>query len=219
LIAAASTLSPPRVRKCLRAAVRDLYEESWRLMLLNGALGGYLVAVVAVAVYAPIALVLLVGAGPLLAGVVRAAVTIVEEGSINFVEVADGYRRTWRRGLILAALGVVVVAVTIFAAAFYGGGGVLSWPLAVLVLYLAGIYALHQLLLWPITCRDPERPLRDTAREAGILLVRRPVAVVALGLALFVVNVLGLALGVLPFLTFTIAYSALAAARFALGEE
>jgi hypothetical protein len=219
LIAAASTLPAPRVRKCLRAAVRDLYEESWRLMLLNGALGAYLVAVFAVGIYAPIAFVLLVGAGPLLAGVVRAAVTIVEEGSLSFVDVADGYRRTWRRGFLLATLGAAFAALTVAATAFYGGGGVFSWPLAVLVLYLAGIFALHQLLLWPIACRNPERPLRDAARQAGILLVHRPAATVALGLGLLVVNVLGLVLGALPFLTFTIAYSALAATRFAFGEE
>jgi hypothetical protein len=188
-------------------------------MLLNGALGAYLVAVFAVGIYAPIAFVLLVGAGPLLAGVVRAAVTIVEEGSLSFVDVADGYRRTWRRGFLLAALGAVFAGLTVAATAFYGAGGVFSWPLAVLVLYLAGIYALHQLLLWPIACRDPERPLREAARQAGILLVHRPVATVALGLGLLVVNVLGLVLGALPFLTFTIAYSALAATRFAFGEE
>ena len=219
MIAAASTLPAPRVRRCLRAALRDLYEESWRLMLLNGALGAYLVVVLSVAIYAPIALVLLLGAGPLLAGLVRASVTIVEEGSLSFVDIADGYRRTWRRGLVLAALGAVFVVATIAAAAFYGGAGLLAWPFAVLVLYVAGIFGLHQLLVWPLALRDPARPLRDVARDAGILLVRRPAATVGLGLVLFMVNLLGLVLGAIPFLTFTIAYTALAATRFAFGEE
>jgi hypothetical protein len=109
--------------------------------------------------------------------------------------------------------------VTIAAIAFYGGSGSLAWPLAVLVLYLSGIFVLHQLLLWPIACRDLERPLRDAARGAAFLLVQRPVASIALALALLVVNVVGLALGALPFLTLTIAYSALAATRFVLGGE
>jgi hypothetical protein len=42
------------------------------------------------------------------------------------------------------------------------------------------------------------------------------VAALVLGLALLLVNVAGLVLGVLPFLTLTPAYTALAAARFAL---
>jgi hypothetical protein len=42
------------------------------------------------------------------------------------------------------------------------------------------------------------------------------VAATGLALALLLVNLAGLAAAVLPFLTMTIAYSALAAARFAL---
>ena len=69
----------------------------------------------------------------------------------------------------------------------------------------------------PTWCgQDPERPLRHALRDAGVALLRRPVATTGLGVALLLVNLLGLALGVLPFLTITIAYSALAAARFVL---
>jgi hypothetical protein len=48
------------------------------------------------------------------------------------------------------------------------------------------------------------------------VLIRRPAAVTGLGLALLAVNVAGVLLAVLPLLTMTIAYSALAAARFVL---
>ena len=46
--------------------------------------------------------------------------------------------------------------------------------------------------------------------------MRRPWTTLGLGLALLAVNLIGLVLAVLPFLTMTIAYSALASARFAL---
>jgi hypothetical protein len=71
--------------------------------------------------------------------------------------------------------------------------------------------------LWPIALRDGAPRLRAAAVDAGVLLVSRPAAVTGLGLALLVVNLLGVVAAVLPFLTVTIAYSALAAARFALG--
>ena len=62
-----------------------------------------------------------------------------------------------------------------------------------LVLYLGAIFALYQLLLWPLAVRDCRRPLRAAAAEAGIMLVRRPAAAVVLGLALLAVNLVGLA--------------------------
>jgi hypothetical protein len=48
------------------------------------------------------------------------------------------------------------------------------------------------------------------------VLLRRPAATTGLGVALLAVNLVGLVAAVLPFLTMTIAYSALAAARFTL---
>lgn len=216
IAAAPPRIEAPRVGECLRRAVRDFYEESWRLVTLNAIFTGYVLVVLSVAVYVPAALVLLVGAGPLAAAVVYAAVTIVDEGSLTYRETFAGLRRCWRRGLVLGAAVLAAVVVSGFALQFYAGSGPLAWPLAVLVLYLAGACGLYQLLLWPLAVQDTERPLRDALRDAGVALLRRPVATTGLGVALLFVNLLGLALGVLPFLTMTIAYSALAAARFVL---
>ena len=105
------------------------------------------------------------------------------------------------------------------ALGFYAGAGALAWPLAVLALYLGAIFALYQLLLWPLAVRDRARPLREVAAEAGTALARRPARRSALGLALLAVNALGIVAAVLPFLTMTIAYSALAAARFAIAPQ
>jgi hypothetical protein len=216
MIAVVEPVPAPGVGHVLRRAVRDFYEESWRLVLLNSLLSAYVLAVLAVAVEVPAALVLLLGAGPLAAALVSAAVIVVETGSLTFLEVFGGLRRCWLRGLVLAGSLAVAALATVLAFRFYGDAGAFAWPLAVLVLYLGGIFALYQLVLWPLAIRDCERPLPDAATEAGLVLVRRPAAVVGLGLALLVVNVVGIIAAVLPFLTMTIAYSALAAARFAL---
>jgi hypothetical protein len=216
MIAAAEAVRPPGVGTVLRRSARDFYEESWRLVILNSALSVYVLAVLGLAVYIPPALLLLLGAGPLAAGLVSAAVIIVETGSLTVGEVTGSLRRTWRRGLALGALTGFVAGATFTALRFYGAASTFAWPLAVLVLYVTGIFAVYQLLLWPLAIRDSARPLREVAADAAVALLRRPLAAVGLALALLVVNLVGLAAAVLPFLTMTIAYSALAAARFAV---
>lgn len=209
-------LTVPRVGGVLRRSARDFYEESWRLVILNTALSAYVLAVLALATAAPPALALLIGAGPLAATLVSAAVILVDTGSLTVVEATGGLRRCWRRGLALGSMVALAGMATFVALRFYGDAGPLAWPLAVLVFYLGGVFAVYQLLLWPLALRDCDRPLREVAAEAAVALLRRPVASVALAAALLVVNAAGLVLAVLPFLTMTIAYSALAAARFAL---
>ena len=93
MTAALDVARPPGVGQVLRRAVRDFYEESWRLVLLNTALSAYVLGVLGIAAVFTPALVLLLGAGALLAGLVSAAVTVVETGSLTFVETAGGIRR------------------------------------------------------------------------------------------------------------------------------
>jgi hypothetical protein len=218
MIAAAPHVEPPPgVGESLRRAVRDFYEESWRLVLLNSLFSVCVLLVLVLALYVPPAIVLLVATGPLLAWLVAAAVIVVDEGSLTFVETAHALRQTWRRGLVLGAIVVGALLLSGFAFWFYAGRGSVAWPLAVLVLYLVGLFGLFQLLLWPLVVRSPERALRDVARDAGVALVRRPGATTGFGVAVLLVNLAGLALGVLPFLMLTIAYTALAAARFTRG--
>ena len=213
---AVSAVREPGMGEVLRRAARDFYEESWRLVLLNSLLSAYVLSVLAIATFVPLALVLLVGAGWPAAALVSASVIVVETGSLTLQEVADSVRRCWRRGLVIAAAFAAAAIATVVSFRFYGDAGTLAWPLAVVVVYLAAIFLLYQLLLWPLAIRDHHRPLGDVAVEAAIVLLRRPLAVLVLGLALLIVNVAGLVLAVLPFLTMTIAYSTLAAARFTL---
>jgi hypothetical protein len=82
--------------------------------------------------------------------------------------------------------------------------------------YLLLVFGLFQLVLWPLAVFELTFPIRQVAADAGRTLLMRPVQSIVLGLALIVINVAGLVAAVMPFLTITIAYSCLAAARFAL---
>jgi hypothetical protein len=118
-------------------------------------------------------------------------------------------------GLIVA----VVTAAGAFAIADYGSRQAAAWPLAFLTGYVLAAVALVQLHLWPLAAAHPDDSLRALLARAGTAVVRRPGATLRLGLVLLLVNLLGLAAAVMPFLTLTIAYSFLAAAHFALAPE
>ena len=85
-----------------------------------------------------------------------------------------------------------------------------------LVVYLIAVFVVYQIHLWRSPSASRSGPSARVVAEAGIALGRRPWTTLGLGLALLAVNLIGLVLAVLPFLTMTIAYSALASARFAL---
>jgi len=186
------------VRAALRHALHDLYEQSWRLALLNTALSAVVLAVLALASYAPIALVLGIGIGPLLAALMHCAVCLVRDGELRFATAIEGVRVAVRS---------------------YGSSGAFTWPLAFVAAYLLAFFLVLQLVLWPLAVAERERPLRGLLADAGTELVRRPAASMGLALALLLINALGAAAAVLPLLTVTVAYSFVAAARFALPSQ
>lgn len=204
------------VRAALRHALRDMYEQSWRLVILNTALSAVVLAILVLASYAPIALVLGVGLGPFVAALMHCAVFLVREQELRLGCAIEGVRLHWRRGLELAALTGVVALAGIVAVRAYASAGTLAWPLAFVVAYLLALFLVFQLLLWPLAVAERERSLRRVLADAGTALVRRPGASVGLALSLLLINALGAAAAVLPLLTMTVAYSFVAAARFAL---
>jgi hypothetical protein len=206
------------VGAALRTSLRDFYEQSWRLVLLNSALSAVVLAVLLLGSYAPLALLLGIGVGPLVAGLMHCAVTLVRDGELRLGCALEGVRLHWRRGLELAALAGVVVAAGLIAVRTYGSAGVAVWPLAFVAAYLVALFLVFQLLVWPLAVAERELPLRRVLADAGIALARRPAASIGLALALLLVNALGAAAAVLPFLTVTVAYSFVAAARFALPQ-
>ena len=207
------------VRAALRHALRDMYEQSWRLVILNTALSAVVLAVLVLASYAPIALVLGIGVGPLVAALMHCAVSLVRDQELRLGCALEGVRLHWLRGLQLAALVGVVVLAGIVAVRIYGSSGTLAWPLAFVVAYLLAFFLVFQLVLWPLAVAERDRSLIGVLADAGVALVRRPGASVGLAFALLLINALGAAAAVLPLLTMTVAYSFVAAARFALPPQ
>ena len=204
-----------RPGQALRLALHDLYANSWRLVPMNAALGVIVVAVAAAAVSARPLVVLAVLAGPLVAALVHCAVTLAREERVTFADWREGLRLHWRRGLLLGAGGALLAFAGIFAVRFYSGSHLL-WPLAFLTVYVVALLGIFQLLLWTLAIAEPSRSLHASARAALELVARRPGSTLLLGLALLLINAVGLAAAVMPFLTLTIAYSFVATAHFAL---
>jgi hypothetical protein len=202
----------------LRMAVRDLYAQSWRLVLVNAALGLALVVALLLAAANPVALVLVPLTGPLAAALVHCAVTVVRDGELRLGDALAGLRLHWRRGLLLGAGLVAVVALGATAIRFYAGSPA-AWPLAFVTLYLLAALLLFEVLVWTLAVAEPAAPLRLAARDAAVLFASRPGATLSIGLALLAVNAAGIAAALMPFLTLTIAFSFLAAARFVLPVE
>lgn len=202
----------------LRCAIRDLFQNSWRLVPVNAALGAVLVAV-GIAAYAVHALLLLaVLAGPVAAALVHCAVVLVRMETVRLADARAGLRLHWRLGLQLGAAGLALVVLGALAIRFYARLG-FGWPLAFLTLYLLLGLGVYLAMVATVAVADPGRPLRPAVYEAAALAARRPTATLLLGLSLLLVNAAGLAAGVMPFLTLTVAYSFVAVAHFTLPKE
>ena len=204
------------VHRALEAAAADFYRQSWRLAILNALLGLMLAAIVLAALATPVAVVLGVVLGPFAAALMHCAVTLAATEELRLAEWLTGLRRHWRRGFVLAALLVAAWIVGFAAVPFYARAGVWAWPLAAVSAYLVVAFVIFQLAVWPLAVLERERPLPEVLSRAASTVLRRPVGFAALALALLIVNVVGIAAAILPFLTLTIAFSFLASAHFSL---
>jgi hypothetical protein len=200
------------VGRALKEALRDMYEQSWRLLLLNLALSAVAAAALLAGSYATPALLLLVGVGPFAAALMHCAVTVQQTDELRMGDAVVGLRLHWRRGLALGALVAAASVLVVASLSFYSAR---AWPVAILSFYVALMFGVWQIHLWPLAVARRRDRFADVLRAAGLELVRRPFASIGLAFALLLVNAAG-AIGVLPVLTLTIAYSALAAAHFVL---
>jgi hypothetical protein len=199
----------------LGAALRGMWEHSWRLLLANAALSAVVVPLLLAALWFPPALVAAaVVAGPLAMALMHCAVSLVEDEDLSLRCWPAGLRLHWRRGLALGAGCGLVFAAGVVALTTYGGAGQLV--LAVVVVYVLLAFAAYQVPLWPLAVAERAAPLGDVLKAAADVLLRSPVPTVALALVLLVVNLAGAAAALMPLLTLTLAYSSLAAAHFAL---
>jgi hypothetical protein len=198
----------------LRAALGDLYRQSWRFFLLNAALSAFVVPIAVAGLWVPLAWLALAAAGPLAAALMHCAVVAAVTDELRLRDALVGLRLHWRRGLVLGCALAGAAVAGGYAVSFYAHRGILV--LAVLALYLLLVLAAFQLVLWPLAVFEFAAPIGSVFRDALRTLLQRPLQTSVLALALLAVNVAGLAAAVMPFLTLTIAYSCLAAARFVL---
>jgi hypothetical protein len=204
-----------RVGTALRLAGRDLFDNSWRLVPVNAALGVVLVGVGLLTVAVHAALVLAVLAGPLAAALLHCAVTLVRTGNVALADAWEGLRLHWRRGLQLGAATTALVVLAALAVRVYARMA-LGWPLAFLTVYIVVLLGIFVVVVATFAVAEPDKPLRLAAREAAAVGAERPGATLLLGLSLLLVNLAGVAAAVMPFLTVTVAYSFVAVAHFAL---
>ena len=206
-----------RPRDALWHALRDFYEQSWRLVAVNAALGTALVASVLAGLAFPPAAEHLIAVGPIAAALVHCAVTLVRTGDLSFADAWDGLRLHWRRGVVLGAAGAMLLVLGILAIRVYAGSPL--WPLAFLAVYVLVLLGIYELFLWTLAIAWRERALGAVARDTLAIVAARLPAALALGLALLLVNAAGVAAAVMPFLTLTVAYTFLATAHFLLEPE
>lgn len=208
-----------RLRRALQLAAVDLYHQAWRLIVLNVLLGTAIALVVFATLAVRPAIVLAVLVGPVIAAVMHCAVTLAQTEDLRLRELVVGLRRYWRRGIALGAAVLVAAVLGAIAVPFYARAGHFGWILVTLCIYVLLAFALFQLVLWPLAVFDSSRPLSELARDAARAILRRPAASLGLGVALLLINVVGVAAAILPFLTLTIAYSFLVSAHFALPKS
>ncbi len=207
------------LRRALGAAAGDLYHHAWRLVVLNTLLGATLVAVVFASLVARSAILLAILVGPMIAAVMHCTVTLAQTEDLRLGELIVGLRRHWRRGIVLGIALTVAAGLGAVVVPFYARAGTWAWPLAAASLYLLLMFGVFQLALWPLAVLEEGRSLRAVARDAALVLARRPLGFVGLAFALLLVNAVGVAAAILPFLTLTIAYSFLVSAHFALPKN
>lgn len=205
-------------RRALGLACVDLYRNSWKLLLVNAAVGAVLVFVVVLAVAVPALVVLAVLAGPLVAALAHCSVTLVRSGNLAVADAWDGLRLHWRRGFALGVAGVTLGVLGALAVQVYSRSAA-GWPLVFVTLYLVVLLGIYAVVLTTLAVADPGEPLRLAARNAATLVAQRPGATLLLGLALLLVNLAGVAAAVMPFLTITVAYSFVAVAHFVVPPE
>jgi hypothetical protein len=205
--------------RALGVAATDLYHQSWRLIVLNALLAAVLVGVILASLAIRPALILLVLLGPVAAAVMHCTVTLAQTEELRLSEVVVGLRRHWRRGLVLGVLVAAAAILGAIAVPFYTRAGTWAWPLAALSVYVLLVFVLFQLALWPLAVFEDARPFRAVVRDAAFVVGRRPWGFAGLALALLLVNAIGVAAAILPFLTLTIAYSFLVSAHFALPQN
>jgi hypothetical protein len=208
----------PSLGSAVRAAARDVYYHSWRLLPANVVWTVAAILLAVVALVAPAGILLL----PLLAlptaGIFRITTRIARGESVSFWDAVDAWRADVIPTLGLGAgLSLATVVLVANAGTGLSSGSPLGWAFATLAawgLVAAWVFAW---VTWPLLV-DPARaarPAADRLRVAGLLLLAHPVRLGALGLAL-ALFLAASAAAVVALATVSLAFAALVASRYVL---
>ena len=202
----------------LRTSMRDFYFNSWRLAPANLLWGAMLVAALIASPTSLIGLVLLVALAVPTAGIYRMAALIARGEPAAFSDFLEGMRRL---GLVAALIGLAAAALayvlTTNVFVGLGANNPLGWLTTGLALW--GLVGLAMLLTtaWPLLA-DPQRDdirLRDRLTLAGLVVIGRPLRVLALAAVVALVLAVSTVLFALLAMV-SVAYVALVSSRYVL---
>jgi hypothetical protein len=208
----------PSIGGAVRAAARNAYYHSWRLLPANVVWVATAIVLLTATLVVPAALLLL----PLLAlptaGIFRVTTRIARGQAVSFWDAMDAWRIDVGRTLAFgAALTLATLVLGFNVISGLTSESAFGWALATLAAW--GIVATWLLawIGWPLIV-DPDRadrPFGDRLRLAGLLLLAHPVRIGALGVVLAIFLALS-AVAIVALLTISVSFTALVASEFAL---
>ena len=208
----------PSIGGAIRAAGRNAYYHSWRLLPANVVWATVAIALATAVVVSPAAVLLL----PLLAlptaGIFRVTTRIARGQAVSFWDSVDAWRTDVGRTLAFGAglvLATVVLGFNVVTG--LGSASALGWALATMAAWGLVATWLVAWMGWPILL-DPDRidrTFRDRLRLAALLVLAHPLRIGALGavLALFLAVS---TFAIVALATISVSFAALVASQFAL---
>jgi len=178
----------PGLAGTIASAVRDVYVNSWRLVIANLAWGGAFIALYIVGLGAlPLALLCAPLLGLPTISIYRLAALIARGVPVSLSDAFGTWRSLFRPAVVLAG-GLSFTWLVLIANVVLGiaNASLLGWAMATVAVWALVMTALVALAAWPLLA-DPWRDdldLRARVRLATLLVLAHPVRLCLLGLVL-----------------------------------
>jgi uncharacterized membrane protein YesL len=208
----------PSIRGAFRAAARNAYYHSWRLLPANVVWAATAIVLTTAILVVPAAILLL----PLLAlptaGIFRVTTRIARGQAVSFWDAVDAWRVDVGRTLAFGTLvGVVSVMLGFNVVTGLGSESAIGWALATLAAWGVVATWLVAWIGWPLLV-DPDRrdrPFGDRLQLAALLILAHPARIGALGVVLAIFLALS-SIAIVALVTISVSFAALVASEFAL---
>jgi uncharacterized membrane protein YesL len=208
----------PSIAGAIRAAGRNAYYHSWRLLPANIVWAASALVLTAAVLTVPAALLLL----PLLAlptaGIFRVTTRIARGQAVSFWDAIDAWHTNVRESLAFGAALVAASAVLGFnIVSGLGSESVIGWALATLAAWGIVVTWLVAWIGWPLLV-DPDRSARtagDRLQLAALLVLAHPFRIAAFGAVLAIFLAVS-TVAIVALVTISVSFAALVASEFAL---